>query len=137
MRAVGALRDLMARGEFDRPPAVQQAREEFARHIDQVRGFLSDRTDPGGWTERGELYEEYKRWAHVNGHGELGSRKFYERLRSAGVGEGKTGGHAASPSSSGQLGQIGQVPLTPPRTQGEIGIMCPKCPKCPNRRPNP
>jgi putative DNA primase/helicase len=92
VRAVDAVRQVIADGDFSRPPAVIEAKAEFARSLDQVRGYLADWTTPGGWTKRDRIYGDYQQWARRQGHGELSARKFYERLRAAGVAERKQSG---------------------------------------------
>jgi putative DNA primase/helicase len=102
VRAVDALRQALVDGDFSRPPAVIEAKAEFARSLDQVRGYLADWTTSGGWTKRDRVYADYKQWALQHGHGELNARKFYDRLRSAGVAELKRKGDRGFTLTLGQ-----------------------------------
>lgn len=94
VKAVAALRRLMARRDFELPPSAQQAREEFVRRVDQVRTWISECTAPDGnaWAPRTALYAVYKNWASRDGHGTLKATEFYDRLEAAGVRPAKVNG---------------------------------------------
>ncbi|MEV7362762.1 phage/plasmid primase, P4 family [Streptomyces sp. NPDC091299] len=94
VKAVAALRRLMARHDFELPPSAQDAREEFIRRVDQVRTWISECTapDPASWAPRTALYAVYKNWASRDGHGTLKATEFYDRLESAGVRPAKVNG---------------------------------------------
>jgi putative DNA primase/helicase len=86
-RGVEGLQRLMTRGSFDRPESVQEAYKEFERRIDQVRSWIDercDRSDADAWTYRTDLFNDFTTWAASNGHKDMASGKFYERLVSAG-----------------------------------------------------
>ncbi len=123
VRAVDSLAATMKRGDFHRPAAVTEAKAAFSRHVDQVRGYLEDSTTRDGWTERGDIYADYKLWALRNGHGELASRKFYERLRTAGIEESKRQGQRGFRLTLGspqrQLGAAGAATSLPAAHTGE------------------
>jgi DNA polymerase-1 len=87
-RWVEAYGRYLARGTW--LPSDPEIMEEFARISDRVRLWLHDETkaveSPLG-TAGNDLYQAFKRWARDNeGHG-LGKKKFFDRLRSAGVEE--------------------------------------------------
>lgn len=94
-KAVPALRRLLARGEFERPPSLMTALDEFARRVDQVRAWLADCCEPipppphdpatTPFVTRTTVYEAYRRWCHRDGHRPLAAAKFYDRLAAAGA----------------------------------------------------
>ncbi len=87
VKAVTALRRLLARHDFLLPPSAQDAREEFIRRVDQVRTWISECTAPDATSRipRTALYTVYKNWASRDGHGTLKATEFYDRLEAAGV----------------------------------------------------
>lgn len=87
VKAVAALKRLMARHDFLLPPSAQEAREEFIRRVDQVRTWISECTAPDATSRipRTALYAVYRNWAARDGHGALKATEFYDRLEAAGV----------------------------------------------------
>lgn len=93
-KAIPALRRLLARGEFERPPSAAAAYDEFARRVDQVRTWLGDCCeitpaphDPAvhPLTPRAALYQAYRQWCARDGHRPLQATKFFDRLGGAGL----------------------------------------------------
>ena len=93
-KAIPALRQLMDRGDFDRPESGQAAYDEFVRRVDQVRAWINDscELEPGPheanahpFVNRIELYQKYKQWCSRDGHKPLQAAKFYDRVAAAGA----------------------------------------------------
>lgn len=87
-RAVRALPELMARGQFTETDSVLAAKKQFRRKSNQVQAWLDDCTErhEGNRQNRAEVHRMYERWARREGHEKpLGASKFYERLEAAGV----------------------------------------------------
>lgn len=85
-RAVHALRDLMARGQFLTTQSGEEARKEFVRGVDQVHAWAEDRAHMDaslGFAKRSDLYFNYRIWAGENGFKALKSTEFYSRLDSS------------------------------------------------------
>lgn len=83
-RAVRGLQRLMTRGQFDPPPSVRAAGEEFRRTTDPVASFAGEclnLTNPDLWLERKLIYDRYRTWCEDNGRRAAGTSTFYERLR--------------------------------------------------------
>ena len=82
-RAVGALRDLMARGDFTVTASGAAAKTQFEMQSNPVRRWLSDCTFPAddGWVSRAELWESYKKWEVEERLRAVGRKVFYTRLR--------------------------------------------------------
>jgi putative DNA primase/helicase len=100
-RAVSALRNLMARGEFEQPESARAAYDEFARRVDQIRSWLGDCCevspaphDPATHplVPRTALYHAYKAWCARDGHRALSASKFFDRLEHVGATPGKVRG---------------------------------------------
>lgn len=86
VRWVKALQVRRHRGMF--LPTRSDIAGTFAVNSDAVRMFLDEKTVPDSkGTTRTTLYSEYKEWAEESGYKKMSSRKFYERVRSAGVDE--------------------------------------------------
>jgi putative DNA primase/helicase len=82
-KAMPALRRLMTRGEFELPQSGKDAKEEFARRVDQVRAWVDECTsiDPSyPFVARTALYDAYKAWADRDGHRPVRAGEFYDRL---------------------------------------------------------
>ncbi|MCP9771657.1 DUF3854 domain-containing protein [Synechococcus sp. Tobar12-5m-g] len=125
-RLVEALIERRKRGRF--LEGDQSVQQDFARRSDRVRAYLAERTVPcDRWAAclaQSALFEDYRRWMEADGtasRGMLGKHKFNDRVRAAGVPEGKTGvqrwglrlllpGEAAECEGSAvpDLGQLGQ-----------------------------
>jgi putative DNA primase/helicase len=85
-RAVWALRELMARGDFDRGDAARASHREFAHKSNRILLWIDEEMliDPDSWRNRVDLLQAYRRWEHVqnpNGRGSMTAQTFYERLR--------------------------------------------------------
>lgn len=89
VRAMAALRDLMARGKFELGISAEILRDDFQAQSDTVRIWLGedesvrahDPADRTGWIKRSSLYDSFKTWGLHNGHPVVSSTKFYRRLR--------------------------------------------------------
>jgi putative DNA primase/helicase len=82
-RAVAGLRQLMARGQFERPATVKAAFTKFEQRIEPLRAWSEERcdlTDAGAWTYRTDLHNDFEVWAIANGYRSVSAGKFYERL---------------------------------------------------------
>ncbi len=82
-KAMPALRTLMGRGDFDLPGSATEARDEFARRVDQVRMWVTDSCKVGEtewFSSRTGLYRSYKDWAGRDGHKPVKASEFYDRL---------------------------------------------------------
>jgi P4 family phage/plasmid primase-like protien len=82
-RAVEGLRRIMARGCFELPASVREAREQYRERLDTVAGFVADecRLDPQAWTPRRVLFSHYRAWAVAGGRLPVSAATFYEHLR--------------------------------------------------------
>jgi putative DNA primase/helicase len=97
VRAVAALRRLMARGQFDHGEAATAAHSEFAMRNNKLLAWIDDTAyrDPGKWYPRDVLLASFRRWDHVQNPGgrQIAAATFYERLRQVkGVREAKIKG---------------------------------------------
>jgi P4 family phage/plasmid primase-like protien len=82
-KAMPALRTLLARGDFDLPEAAIDARDEFARRVDQVRMWVDDCCklgNPNWFAPRTALYRYYRDWTIRDGHKPVKASEFYDRL---------------------------------------------------------
>lgn len=86
-KAVPALRRLMARGRFEDTESSRTAVRKFARHVDQVRAWLDDCTQPDSdhWEPRVDLYRFYKNWINREGGRAVKAGDFYDRLEGVGA----------------------------------------------------
>ncbi|MCU1453845.1 MAG: hypothetical protein JWN46_1991 [Acidimicrobiales bacterium] len=93
VRLQGAYHAHAARGAYLETPATRRAADEFAQASDRVRLFLAEATQPvpHGGVPRTELWRAFERWCADNRRNLLGKHKFYEVVRSAGLGVGKNG----------------------------------------------
>jgi putative DNA primase/helicase len=83
VKAMPALRTLMARGDFDLPESGRAARDEFARRVDQVRTWVDESCDidlAHPFVPRTGLYQRYRDWAIRDGHKAVKASEFYDRL---------------------------------------------------------
>jgi len=82
-RAVGALRDLMARGDFMSTDSGRRAKITFEMGSNPVRRWLRDCTVPAedGWERQTDLWESYQKWEIEERLRGVGRTKFYDRLR--------------------------------------------------------
>lgn len=87
VRAVDALRALMARGDFVRGDAGQQAHQRFAERSNKAYQWVSsedcDYPNPSRWYTAKELYQAYQRWQREEDPAGrmLGRTTFYAKLR--------------------------------------------------------
>jgi putative DNA primase/helicase len=84
-KAMPALRRLMERGDFELPESARNARDEFARRVDQVRTWTDECCDvqpDHRFVPRTELYRLYRDWALRDGHKPVKASEFYDRLDS-------------------------------------------------------
>ncbi|MFN8037889.1 MAG: phage/plasmid primase, P4 family [Acidimicrobiales bacterium] len=83
VRAVSALRDVMARDAFEVPTSVLASTADYRSKADPVRQFAAEvlEFDPDGREPRTEVYRRYRDWCDDCGHVALARRRFYDRLR--------------------------------------------------------
>jgi putative DNA primase/helicase len=93
VRAIAALRDLMAVGEFSRGESANNAHSEFAEKANRVLRWINDpdsnvRTEPDTWNKGTVLLSAFRQWEAQDqgaGHKEIGSQRFNELARQAGL----------------------------------------------------
>lgn len=93
VRAVHALRDLMVAGEFSRGESADQAHSEFAEKANRVLRWINDpdtnvHREPDTWNKGTILLSAFRAWEAYdqgNGHKEIGSQRFNELARQAGL----------------------------------------------------
>jgi putative DNA primase/helicase len=93
VRAVYALRDLMAAGEFSRGESADEAHAEFAQKANRVLRWISDpdsnvRAEHDTWNKGTILLSAFRQWEAYdqgNGHKDIGSQRFNELARLAGL----------------------------------------------------
>jgi putative DNA primase/helicase len=85
--ALDGAAELLARGRYDVPESSAETLERWRRQADQVAAYVDDELDTAGdeTTPAGRVYDNYKLWAHRNGHRAISSRKFGERLGRLGI----------------------------------------------------
>ena len=67
--AVEGAAQVLARGDFDPPAAVQQAHDQFVLRTDQIQAFLAHAGAIfKGATHRDQLWSTYQAWAEAEGH---------------------------------------------------------------------
>mgnify|MGYP000001417917 CR=1 FL=1 len=68
------------------PKVVLEATEQYRSETDTIGEFIADRcyVSPEAWCSAGQLYEEYRRWAHENGHDEMTATAFGRRITERG-----------------------------------------------------
>ncbi len=81
-KAVAALPSLIARGRLTEPKSVAEAKTDFMRDADAVRGWLLDNCefDEDCWVNRTQLYRAYLRDEDNKGPHQLTARDFYGRV---------------------------------------------------------
>jgi putative DNA primase/helicase len=82
-RALAALPRLLDRGDFELTESASSAREQFVRHVDQVRRWVDECCSIGpehGEVPRAQLYDQYKAWAERSRHRPVSASEFYDRL---------------------------------------------------------
>jgi putative DNA primase/helicase len=100
VRAVSALRDLMAAGEFPRGESAEQAHTEFAEKANRVLRWIADpdsnvTAEPDTWNKGTILLSAFRQWEAYdqgNGHKDMGSQRFNELARQAGLSASKRRG---------------------------------------------
>lgn len=97
VRAVAALRALMARGRFVRGESADAVHAAFAQRNNKLLGWIDDLAyaDPSSWYDRGVLLRSFRIWDAIENPGgrAMGAQTFYERLRNVpGVREAKIKG---------------------------------------------
>lgn len=84
-KAVLALRDLMARGEFVHGAAARRVHEDFAQKSNKVLLWLDEAAVrmPGTHYDRRELLKLFRRWDAFENPAakQMGSQTFYDRMR--------------------------------------------------------
>lgn len=81
-KAVAALRELMAAGDFDHGESAVAAHQRFARKSNKVLMWMHEtgHMDPTGWYPKSELWRAFHRWDLEEGGHTIGRNGFYERL---------------------------------------------------------
>lgn len=93
VRAVYALRDLMAAGEFGRGESAVLAHSEFAEKANRVLRWIADpdsnvTPEPDTWNKGTVLLSAFRQWEAYDqgsGHKDIGSQRFNELVRQAGL----------------------------------------------------
>lgn len=93
VRAVFALRDLMAAGEFSRGESADLAHSEFAEKANRVLRWINDpdsnvTPEPDTWNKGTILLSAFRQWEAYdqgNGHKDIGSQRFNELAKQAGL----------------------------------------------------
>jgi putative DNA primase/helicase len=93
VKAVYALRDLMAAGEFSRGESADLAHAEFAEKANRVLRWINDpdsnvTADPDTWNKGTILLSAFRMWETYDqgsGHKDIGSQRFNELARQAGL----------------------------------------------------
>jgi putative DNA primase/helicase len=93
VRAICALRELMDAGEFSRGESAETAHAEFAEKANRVLRWIGDpdsnvTADTDTWNKGTILLSAFRQWeAHDqgNGHKDVGSQRFNELARQAGL----------------------------------------------------
>lgn len=93
VRAILALRDLMAAGEFSRGESADVAHAEFAEKANRVLRWINDpdsnvRAEPDTWNKGTILLSAFRQWEAYDqgsGHKDIGSQRFNELARQAGL----------------------------------------------------
>ena len=138
-RAVAALPALMARGRFDLPDSVIEAKQGFVESSDTVRSWLWDtyEPDPEGFVSRKDLRDSYTRHCLRSGDRPVSSQNLYNRIEQVGgisphkrhgergfVGLRVINAYAPAAGGRGSLGQLGaenalvNTPTRPYRGKG-------------------
>ena len=100
VRAVHALRDLMAAGEFPRGESAEMAHSEFAEKANRVLRWIGDpdsnvTAESDTWNKGTILLSAFRQWEAYdqgNGHKDMGSQRFNELARQAGLSPSKRRG---------------------------------------------
>lgn len=93
VKAVHALRSLMAVGEFSRGESADTAHAEFAEKANRVLRWINDpdsnvRAELDTWNKGTILLSAFRQWEAYdqgNGHKDIGSQRFNELARQAGL----------------------------------------------------
>lgn len=101
VRAIYALRDLMALGEFARGESANNAHSEFAEKANRVLRWISDpdsnvTAEADTWNKGTILLSAFRQWEAYDqgsGHKDIGSQRFNELARQAGLTAAKRQGH--------------------------------------------
>lgn len=139
---IAALPALMARGRFDEPASVREAKRAFVAASDVVRSWIDERCvlEPDAWSMRSHLYQDYRTATTNDGSKQLSAREFYNRLEQIdGVhpvahrtGRGFRGvrlrcvaevaGVAGSPIPNAHHGRSSREPATPATPLPDLGF---------------
>jgi putative DNA primase/helicase len=100
VRAIYALRDLMDGGEFSRGESAELAHSEFAEKANRVLRWIADPdsnvyADAETWNKGTILLSAFRQWEAYdqgNGHKDIGSQRFNELARQAGLAPAKRRG---------------------------------------------
>jgi putative DNA primase/helicase len=101
VKAVHALRMLMEVGEFSRGESAEIAHAEFAEKANRVLRWINDpdsnvEAEQGTWNKGTILLSAFRQWEAYdqgNGHKDIGSQRFNELARQAGLTWSKRKGH--------------------------------------------
>lgn len=139
-KAVYALRDLMESGEFSRGESAESAHAEFAEKANRVLRWISDpdsnvHANNDVWNKGTILLTAFRQWEAYdqgNGHKDIGSQRFNELARQAGLVASKRRGQrgyygltvaesvlvrpADAPWRNQRIGEM-KVPDVPPQDQ--------------------
>jgi putative DNA primase/helicase len=93
VRAIDALRSLMSAGEFSRGESADLAHSEFAEKANRVLRWINDpdsnvRPEIDTWNKGTILLSAFRQWETYdqgNGHKDIGSQRFNELARQAGL----------------------------------------------------
>lgn len=93
VKAIDALRRLMSMGEFARGESAEAAHTEFAEKANRLLRWIGDpdsnvHADPDTWNKGTILLSAFRQWEAYdqgNGHKDIGSQRFNELARLAGL----------------------------------------------------
>lgn len=145
VRAVHALRNLIARGAFADSPSITAAATSYRSRLDSGLAFVTDECtiDPDAWTPRKAIYTAYRSWCLDGGRIPLSSPSFYEHLtrnhamlelrKRRGIFgfEGIALNAATDPDEGGKGGKGGNVAISTPHARGADETGTPDAPFTP------
>jgi len=84
--AIEGLKRLKARGYFDIPQKINDAKEEYKFNNDHIKAFLDEKTEPqkSEYILRKKLYKEYKRYCSTNNFKPQTKQKLGEVVKNSG-----------------------------------------------------
>lgn len=123
-KAVAALPGLLARKKFEQRGVIALAHEAFAEHIDRVRQWVGECTEPaeGNREPRSAVYQSFKVWAESQGTKGMSARELADRLDALGYKKKRVQGidHIADLRVR-QLRMLGEQYVTPTDPLGDGG----------------